>query len=61
MEHGRTARRSGRAFYYHSVYLTRKLHLTPVMQAYVQQNLSDTGFGFDNSQSSGMKTFRDAG
>jgi len=31
------------------------------MQAYAQQNLSNAGFGSDNSQSSGTETFRDAG
>ena len=41
--------------------LTLKLHLTPAMQAYAHQNLSNAGFGFDNNQSSGMKTCRDAG
>jgi len=43
------------------VSLTRKLHLTPVMQAYAHQNLSNAGFGSYNSQSSGMKTCRVAG
>jgi len=31
------------------------------MQAYAHQNLSNAGFGSDNSQSSGMKTCMDAG
>ena len=44
-----------------SLYLTRKLHLTPVMQAYAHQNLSNAGFGSDSSQSSRLKTRRDAG
>jgi hypothetical protein len=34
---------------------------SPAMQAYVHQNLSNAGFGCDNSQSSGMKTCSDAG
>jgi hypothetical protein len=31
------------------------------MQAYAYQNLSNAGFGSDKSQSSRMKTFRNAG
>jgi len=44
-----------------TVLLTRKLHLPPYIQAYAHQNLSNAGFGFDNSQSFGMKTCMNAG